>query len=204
MQIRLIIAALPLVLIACGEPVQHTGSQPETRAAPQPRTFVEADFYWDATLEPHMDIVIRGVNMVHRDNSACSTIDPSSAYISTSRGSASDPVFFVTCGSSTNVFNVFFSKSEVESGAPMPTLVHISRSDAIQGCEDYAKLNASHPSTVSFSRVMDLAVTEHPNGRTTVNSSFTAQNALGVELKFNIQCLYDSESLLEGVISESL
>lgn len=203
MQTRLMIGVLLLLLVACGESSESSNVQPIARTEAPLKTFVESDFYWDATLEPYKSIIISGVNMVHRDNSTCRTIDPSSAYISTNRGSASDPVFYVTCGSNLNTTNVFFSKSDVESGATMRAPAHIARATAIQECEDYAKANVNQPDSVSFSQIMDLAVTEHPNGRTTVISSFTAKNTLGVEQSFDIRCLYDGTSFLEGVINES-
>jgi len=204
MQFRIVIGILSLSLISCGESRLTSVEQPTERPTPPTRTFIEADFYWDDTLTPHKDIIIRGVNMVYRDNKNCNIIDPSSAYISSNQGTDSDPVFFVTCGSGPNVFNSFFSKSEVEKGAPMRAIENISRLGAIEGCEQYAKLNATNPSTVSFSRVMDLTVIERPNGRTSVNSTFTASNAFGVDLKFDIQCLYDGATFLEGVINESM
>ena len=200
------ISAIGTLLLAIGAfsgSGDSHGSQSGSSASSQ-RTLVESDFYWDAATEPHKDIIIRGVNMVHRDNTRCRTIDASSAYISSSRGSTSNPVFFVTCGSGANAFNVFFSKSDVESNAPMLAIAHISRSAAIDACENYAKVNASHPSTVSFSRVMNLSVSQLPNGRTSVDSKFTAKNSFGLELTFDIRCLFDGNSFLEGTIRESM
>ena len=58
-------------------------------------------------------------------------------------------------------------------------------------------------STVEFSRFLDIATSEHPNGRTQVQSSFTAKNSFGLELKFNISCLLDENGFIEGNISEA-
>lgn len=165
--------------------------------------FTEADFVWDKKISPHKKTIVAGVNKVHRENSRCKTIDPGSAYISSSKGSASDPVFFVTCGTGVNAFNAFFSKSEIEKRATLAATKHIDRSSAIGLCESYAKSKTNHPSTFSFSRVIDLAVNEHPNGRTTVTSSFTAKNSFNLELKHNIRCLLDSSGLIEANISEA-
>lgn len=165
--------------------------------------FTEADFVWDKETSPHKKTIVAGVNKVHRENSRCKTIDPGSAYISSSKGSASDPVFFVTCGTGANTFNAFFSKSEIEKGATLATTKHIDRSRAIALCESYAKSKTNHPSTFSFSRIMDLAVNEHPNGRTTVMSSFTAKNSFNLELKHNIRCLLDGSGLIEATITEA-
>jgi hypothetical protein len=165
--------------------------------------FTEADFVWDKKTSPHKKTIVAGVNKVHRENSRCKTIDPGTAYISSSKGSPSDPVFFVTCGTGTGVFNAFFSESEVEKGTTLAAAKHIDRSRAIDLCESYAKSKANHPSTFSFSRIMDLAVNEHPNGRTTVTSSFTAKNSFNLELKHNIRCLLDASGLIEANISEA-
>lgn len=165
--------------------------------------FTEADFIWDKKTTPYKKIIVAGVNKVHKENSRCKTIDSASAYISSSKGTPSDPVFFVTCGTGANTFNAFFSKSEVEKGATFAAAKHLERNRAIDLCEAYAKANASHPSTVSFSRLMDLAVTEHPNGRTTVMSSFTAKNSFDLKLKYDIRCLCDANGLIEGNINEA-
>lgn len=164
--------------------------------------FTEADFVWDKKISPHKKTIVAGVNKVHRENSGCKTIDPGSAYISSGKGSASDPVFYVTCGTGASVFNAFFSKSEVEKGTALAAAKHINRSRAIELCESHAKSKATHPSTFSFSRVMDLAINEHPNGRTTVTSSFTAKNNFNLELKHNIRCLLDANGLIEANISK--
>jgi hypothetical protein len=165
--------------------------------------FTEADFIWDNKTSPYKKIIVTGVNKVHRENSRCKTIDPGTAYISSSKGSPSDPVFYVTCGTGAGTFNAFFSKSEVEKGTALTEAKHIDRSRAIELCESYAKSKTNHPSTFSFSRVMDLAVNEHPSGRTTVTSSFTAKNSFNLELKHNIRCLLDATGLIEANISEA-
>lgn len=165
--------------------------------------FTEADFIWDDKTSPYKKIIVAGVNKAYRENSRCKTIDPGTAYISSSKGSPSDPVFFVTCGTGTGAFNVFFSKSEVEKGATLAAAKHIDRNRAIDLCESRARSQTSHPSTFNFSRVMDLAVNEHPNGRTTVTSSFTAKNGFNMELKYKIRCLLDATGLIDANVSES-
>lgn len=165
--------------------------------------FTEADFIWDKKTSPHKKTIVAGVNKVHRENSRCKTIDPATAYISSSKGTPSDPVFYVTCGTGTGVFNAFFSKSEVEKGKTLAAAKHIDRSRAINLCESHVKSKVNHPSTFSFSHVMDLAVNEHPNGRTTVTSSFTAKNSFNLELKHNVRCLLNANGLIEAHISEA-
>lgn len=164
--------------------------------------FTEADFSFDKKTRPYKNIIIAGINKIHRENSRCKSIDPSSAYISGSKGTKSNPVFFVTCGKGYKVFNVFFSKSDIENDKKFRAKKHISKSRATDLCENYAKANATHPSTVDFSRIMDLSVYETPNGRTRVTSTFTAKNSFNLELKHKITCLLDSNGLIEANISE--
>lgn len=165
--------------------------------------FTEADFSWDEKTSPYKKVIIAGVNKVHRENSRCKKIDPASAYISSSKGTPSDPVFFVTCGSGSDVFNAFFSKSEVEGGKTLAAAKHISKERAIALCEAYVKSQATHPSTVDVSRFMDLAVSNHANGNTQVTTTFTAKNSFGLELKHNVRCLLNAGGFIEGHISES-
>lgn len=165
--------------------------------------FTEADFVWDKKTSPHKKTIVAGVNKVSRENSRCKTIDPGSAYISSGKGSPADPVFYVTCDTGAGAFNAFFSKSEVEKGTALAAAKHIDRGQAIGLCESYAKSKTNHPSTFSFSRVMDLAVNEHPNGRTTITSSFTAKNSFNLELKHNVRCLFDGSGLIEANFSEA-
>ena len=143
------------------------------------------------------------MNKIHRENSRCKNIDTSSAYISSSKGTKSNPVFYVTCGKSPKVFNVFFSKSDVDADKVFKAKKHIAKSNAINLCENYAKSKSRHPSTVSFSRILDLSIYETPNGRTRVKSSFTAKNSLNLKLKYNITCLLNSSGLIEANIVES-
>lgn len=76
--------------------------------------FTEADFILDKNTRPYREIVIAGVNKLHRENPLCKIIDTASASISSSQGKPSNPVFFVTCGSGVKMQNVFFSKSDIE------------------------------------------------------------------------------------------
>jgi len=162
--------------------------------------FSEADFSFDKKTRPYKDIIIAGVNKIHSENSRCKNIDPLSAYISGSKGSKSNPVFFVTCGKGYKVFNVFFSKSDVEKDKKFRAKKHINKSRATDLCENYAKSNAKHPSTVDFSRIIELSVHETPNGRTRVTSTFTAKNSLNLEIKHKISCLLSSSGLITANI----
>ena len=166
------------------------------------RIFTEEDFIWDKKTRSYKDLIVRGVNKIHRYNERCGEIDPASAYIS-SKSTSANPIFFVTCGSGAQAFNVFFSKKDLDKGKTFEAARHIDRSEAILLCERYAKSAATHPSTVDFSRFLNLSVYETPNGRTAVRSSFTAKNAFGLELKYGIRCLLDRTGLIEANIWET-
>lgn len=165
--------------------------------------FTERDFYWDSVTTPHKETIIAGVNKIFHENSRCTTIDASSAYVSSDRGTAVEPVFFVTCENEGNAFNVFFSKSDIGNEITLPAIRHIERSTAIDRCEEYAISVAANPSTVEFSKLMSLNVVEHPNGRTSVTSAFTARSGFDVEEKFDISCMLDGAGLFEAIVTES-
>ena len=90
-----------------------------------------------------------------------------------------------------------------DSGEAFIAKEPLGQSAAVDGCEMAAKQAATHPSTVSFSRVWDLAYIPHVSGRARVVSTFTAKNAFDLELKFRIDCLFDGPSLIEANIAES-
>lgn len=155
------------------------------------KTFTEKDFTFDKKTSNYKKTIIDGVNKAHRENEDCYDIDPSSAYIAKTKGTKSNPSFYVSCGSQDKQYNFFFSKSDIDNGIALSTPVHFDQTKAIRMCEQYAKQISNHPSTVNFSRVMDLQVTQHPGGRTTILSTFTAKNSFNLEVKMNVRCLID-------------
>jgi hypothetical protein len=68
------------------------------------RVIPESDFYWDEKTTPHKETIVRMVNLIANTVPGCLGLDPSSAYTSDSRGSASNPAFYVTCAGPRNVF----------------------------------------------------------------------------------------------------
>jgi hypothetical protein len=169
------------------------------------RQFTEGDFHWDADTAKAKQLIVNAVNRIQREDKRCSeSIYPASVAKSSSKTkTASNPVFFVTCGDGINAVNVYFDAARANDHTPFTPPVHIDRATAVNLCESYAKSNATHPSTVSFSRFRDLAVSEHANGRTTVVSTFTAKNSFNLELTYSIRCLLDGGGFIEGVINES-
>lgn len=85
------------------------------------RTFTETDFKFTAKESKYKDIIIAGVNRVHREIPGCDDIHHHSATISSSKGTKKNPVFFVSCGNAEKLgaFNVWFSKSDIEKNAPI-------------------------------------------------------------------------------------
>ncbi|HEL3179386.1 MAG: hypothetical protein J0L89_08380 [Xanthomonadales bacterium] len=169
------------------------------------REFTDADFDWDKHTQRDKTAIIKAVNRIHREDPRCKEhIYPSlvgrSADETKKRGK---PVYFVNCGTGAQTVNVYFDAARADDPTPFRAPRFIDKMRAIDLCEAYAKANASHPSTVEFSRFLDIATSEHPNGRTQVQSSFTAKNSFGLELKFNISCLLDENGFIEGNISEA-
>lgn len=161
--------------------------------------FSEDDIVWDKDTMHHKKLVLAGVNKIHQENPRCKDIDVGSVSKSTSRGTKADPVFFVLCGKGTDSFNAFFAKSDVEKGVNLDG-VNLDSSQAVYLCQAHIKNNANYPSTVNLSV---LQVIEHPNGRTTVNASFTAKNSFNLELKYNLHCLVDKKGFIEAQIAEA-
>jgi hypothetical protein len=167
------------------------------------RKYVEADFYWDDDTSRYKPEIIAVVNKIAAENRNCTTIDPSSVAKSSSRSKPGDPVFFVTCGSGADVFNVWFRPSDASGGQTFAAKEPLAKGAAVDACEAAARQAAIHPSTVSFSRVWDLAYMPHVSGRARVVSTFTAKNAFNLELQFRIDCLFDGPNMIETNISES-
>lgn len=168
------------------------------------RDFVDADFEWDKDTKKVKDMIVKTVNRIHREDPRCKTaIYPSSVAKSQTESKAQKkPVYFVNCGDGAESVNVYFDAKRVDDPAPFRAPGHIDQMHATDLCEAYAKANATHPSTVDFSRVLDLSISEHPNGRTRVISSFTAKNSFNLELKFRINCLLDENGLIEASVFE--
>ena len=101
------------------------------------------------------------------------------------------------------MFNVWFRPTDAEAGERFVAKEPLGKSAAVDACETAAKQAATHPSTVEFSRIWDLAYVPHVSGRARVVSTFTARNALNLELKYRIDCLFDGRSLIETNIAES-
>jgi hypothetical protein len=148
---------------------------------------------------------VAAVNRIARENANCLTVDPGTLSKSGNRGTAQDPVFFITCKSPNDQpFNVWFEAHDATSGRSFAAIPNISRGKAVLACERAAKLAANNPQTVDFSTFMDVAFLTYPDGRSRLLSSFTAKNPFGVEGKFSIGCLFEGGELIETSISEAV
>lgn len=166
------------------------------------RIYVEDDFSWDEDTSSYKQQITATINTIATENRHCSYLDTGTLSKSPTRSTPSDPVFFITCGTGADVFNVWFKPSDAEEGVAFAARDPLSKNAAADACEVAAKEAATFPSTVSFSRIWDLAYLPHVSGRARVVSSFTAKNAFDLELKYRIDCLFDGPTLIETNISE--
>lgn len=167
------------------------------------RVYVEDNFHWDDRTSKYKPQIVAIVNQITRENNKCEEIRPYTVDQSISRSKPGDPVFYVTCGSGMDAFNVWFKPTDAETGETFAATVPLERSAAVDACEQVSKSAATHPSTVQFSRFLDLAYVSHASGRARVVSTFTAKNAFNLELEYRIDCLFDGASLIETHIAES-
>lgn len=180
-------------------------TQEKVSAAPttSSQTFTKDDLVWDQSTRPYQQVVLKGVNKLHRENHRCQDMDLGTVTRSTQKGSTTNPVFFVVCGKGNKAFNAYFSQSDVEADKRLAAIRHLDRGRAVALCERYAKSKAAHPSTVDFSRLLDLRERKIGNGRTQIFSKFTAKNSLNMELTYDIVCLLNANGLIEGRIAEA-
>lgn len=183
--------------------VQNENLRDIERTASGARVYVEADFYWDDDTSQFKPQIVTAVNRIRQENRNCGQIDAFSVAKSPSRSKPGDPVFFVTCGSGASAFNVWFRPIDAQAGRSFAAKEPLGKKAAVDACEAAAKHAAAHPSSVEFSRVWDLAYMPHVSGRARVVSTFTAKNALNLELEYRIDCLFDGKSLVETNVAES-
>ncbi|MFC7047858.1 hypothetical protein [Emcibacter nanhaiensis] len=166
------------------------------------RIYVEEDFYWDSETSQFKKDIINIVNKISHENENCESIDPYTVAKSTSQSSPGDPVFFVTCGSGVDAFNVWFRPSDADVDTTFLAKKPLGKVSAVNQCEEVAKKAALNPSTVEFSKLWDLAYLPHKSGRERVISTFTAKNSLNMERSYRINCLFDGSQLIEIQIAE--
>jgi hypothetical protein len=172
------------------------------RTASGTRVYVADDIYWDDDTSKYKKQIVAIVNRIAQQHSGCRDIDTGSIARSPSRSKPKDPVFFVTCNPSAGVpFNVWFRPSD--AGKSFVVVKPISQGDAVLACEKAAKAAATHPSTVDFSRFMDVAYSVRGDGRVALDSTFTAKNGFNLELKYRIRCLFDGRTYIDSSVVEA-
>lgn len=165
------------------------------------KEFIEADFSFYKDSLPYKEVIIEGVNKIAKENKRCKVVDPSSANRSVNKSKPGKPVFYVTCEDKKgNPFNVLFSEAETKGS--LAAKQHINKVDAIQLCEDYVKSVANYPSTVDFSRFIDVQEIQYPNGRSRIKSTFTAKNSFNLEAKSKVSCLFNGNGFIEAQITK--
>lgn len=183
--------------------VQTSAIRGIERSGDGKRVFVDEDFSWREDTEAYKPQIMAAVNKISRENAQCEEIQPYSVGRSPTDSKLGDTVFFVTCKSGSSMFNVYFRPGDIDADKTFAAKQPLGKAAAISACEVAARNAANHPSTVNFSRIMDAAYVPHPSGRARVTSSFTAKNAFNLELKYNINCLFEGNELIETTISET-
>lgn len=174
------------------------------RDASGTRKYVESDFSWDEETAAYKAALVANVNKIVRENERCESVDPGTLSRSGNKGTAKKPVFFITCNTGADVFNVWFEPGDAAAGKVFRAAQNIGRGAAVIACEKAAKEAANNPQTVDFSQFLDVAFVPYPNGNSRLVSSFTAKNSFGVEGKFNIECFFEGGALTERHISATI
>jgi hypothetical protein len=126
------------------------------RTASGTRVYVESDFYWDKDTSKYKKQIVTIVNKIAQEHDGCAELDTATVVLSPTKSKPKKPIFSVTCKpAGKNMFNVSFSPSD--TGKTFTAPASIAKADAILACEKAAKSAATHPSTVDFSRVMDVS-----------------------------------------------
>lgn len=177
--------------------------EPVERTAGGARVYPEGAFYWTDNTRPYKDLIVETVNRIARENDRCAEAMPGGVSQSTTRGTADNPVFFVTCDDPDGrAFNVWFSLSEMRSGASQAAAPHIDQGRALALCREAARGRATRPGSVSFS-LFGTGIHETPNGRTQMFARFSARNAFDAEADFRIRCLLDANGLIEATVTQA-
>ncbi|HCA24849.1 MAG TPA: hypothetical protein DEP32_11860 [Pseudomonas sp.] len=148
--------------------------------------------------------VARMLNRLATEHAQCrERMSPETAGVSRDYSTPENPSFFVQCGDRQVPTVVRFSMRDIDGRGSIAVPVQIERRAAIGRCEQEARDRAYRGDSVDFSRILDLAFNTRPNGESTVLSSFTAENAFGVETKFDIRCDFSGERLRDVSISRA-
>lgn len=153
------------------------------------KPFVKSDFYWaksDVTASKNKELLVEHINLIRNTIPDCRNIEPD-VFTSQSKGTKSNPVFFVTCEKEGEPYNVFFSKSEAESNTSPKIPKALDETTAVQKCIDEIKRNANHPESIDSHYLLGKAYIAHPNGNATVMLTFGVKNSFETEIDCLVQ-----------------
>lgn len=74
-------------------------------------------------------------------------------------------------------------------------------SDAFIRCKEEVEARVMHPSSVDMA-AFTADFNEDTDGRSTLNSTFTAKNSFNLESEFRVRCLFENGTLVDVSISE--
>lgn len=111
-----------------------------------------------------------------------------------------NPEFLVHCDKERQVVR-FTWMDMVNRRLPAPA-PKADYSAAVAACEQVARVRATHPQTVKFSRVMDMQYRDNGDGSATIRTAFKARNAFNLETKFRIRCEYDEGRIVDASVGE--
>ncbi len=142
--------------------------------------------------------VARMLNHLMANYPACQQeIQPVTAVAVKAPRNPANPDFTVVCGKPKKVLVHFSWMDAVNKQIPAQPAAPdvVSRSQAANACEAAAKEALSRPSTVNFSRAWSAAFQDRPDGTAVFQTTFTADNDLGFESKFEITCLFTGHKM---------
>lgn len=150
-------------------------------------------------IEPQYRTDVAGMlNRLSASHPACKQrLDPMTAAKSTSRGTTSNPSFFVQCGDTQVPEVVRFTLEEARSGAAPSASKPIPQMAAMKACRNAAKERSLNPESLDFSTILDAGYDAKPNGNVVYSSTFTVLSGLGTELRYLIWCRFEGDSLTD-------
>ena len=164
------------------------------------RLYVEADFFWDEDTENYSQAIVQAANQIAAENRNCETIQTSSVARSPTRSRPGDPVFFLTCGAGSQAFNVWFRPAEVGEKGAFDAIEPIGRLAAVSACQQEAIAVANFPDSVRFP-LGGAGFVQHASGRARVIVEFSARNAFDSEQRFQMNCLFEGDRLIESQVA---
>ncbi|GAA0616826.1 hypothetical protein [Paenochrobactrum glaciei] len=160
------------------------------------RVYIENDLHWNKDTSKHKAKIVPIVNKIFNERTGCDDINTNSIQ----KFKKSKDEFSVMCVGKPG-FEVKFKLSDIDKEFKDPMAV--SKVAAIEACEKAAKAKATHPSTVSFSKFINVSFLARPDGSAVLQSKFTAKNALNLQVEYQIQCLFEGNALVEANVFES-